>query len=112
LVFVYRDVTTSTTLFLQLAATQEQLRLVEDARAGGGGAVDLAALDRQRADLLRQVDELQADILGEEQKFANWRMENVRRKHNYIPFVVNLFRMLAEVPSLLLAPSSSRLAHL
>ena len=28
----------------------------------------------------------------EEQKRARWKAENVRRKHNYVPFIINLLR--------------------
>ena len=42
------------------------------------------------------LSEARRGIEAEDEKFAAWKMENVRRKHNYIPFVVALFRMLAE----------------
>jgi len=43
-----------------------------------------------------EVKSLQQKITFEEDKMKNWKLENIRRKHNYIPFVVNLLKILAE----------------
>ena len=37
-----------------------------------------------------------AEMAMEAQKQEQWKMENRRRKHNYVPFIVNLLRLLAE----------------
>ena len=57
----------------------------------GGGAIEAELAATNSA-----LESLSRSLAAEDERIAAWKMENIRRKHNYIPFVVNLFRMLAE----------------
>ncbi|RHZ20746.1 hypothetical protein DYB26_010828 [Aphanomyces astaci] len=50
----------------------------------------------QTAAVVGQIQSWQQCIATEAQKRANWKKENVRRKHNYIPFVIKLLQTLAK----------------
>jgi len=57
----------------------------------------------QKSNLLQEleivkdkIDSTQGFIAGEQIKHANWKAENIRRRHNYIPFLFNLLKVLAE----------------
>ncbi|KAM3569264.1 hypothetical protein VYU27_008635 [Nannochloropsis oceanica] len=53
-------------------------------------------LRQQQAEEASTLDDLKRLIDDEKRKFTAWKEENVRRKHNYIPFVMGLLRVLAE----------------
>lgn len=44
----------------------------------------------------QEIYELQMKIHHEEEKRLNYRKENVRRRHNYTPFIVELLKILAK----------------
>ncbi|CAI5717685.1 hypothetical protein KXD40_006258 [Peronospora effusa] len=44
----------------------------------------------------QQAAQIQIDLAAEQQRRENWALENKRRKHNYIPFIVQLLKTLAE----------------
>merc|ERR1712130_644973 len=43
-----------------------------------------------------RLQELQQLIKSEEVKRIKWKNENIRRRHNYFPFILNLIRILGE----------------
>ena len=40
--------------------------------------------------------EVHAELAQEEQKRAQWRLENSRRRHNYVPFIIRFLKTLAD----------------
>ena len=40
--------------------------------------------------------EVHAELAQEEQKRAQWRLENSRRRHNYVPFIIRYLKTLAD----------------
>ncbi|KIZ04846.1 ubiquitin carboxyl-terminal hydrolase L5 [Monoraphidium neglectum] len=48
------------------------------------------------ADLENQIERLESQVADEAGKRKRWRDENVRRRHNYIPFLFNFLKLLAE----------------
>lgn len=43
-----------------------------------------------------EVAQLHADLTAEDEKEIAWKLENRRRRHNYIPFIVELLKVLAK----------------
>ncbi|EGC39163.1 ubiquitin carboxyl-terminal hydrolase isozyme L5 [Dictyostelium purpureum] len=53
-------------------------------------------LDQLLMDINENIQDYNNDILMEQEKFRNWKDENIRRKHNFTPFILNLVKALAE----------------
>jgi len=52
--------------------------------------------NKKKANIDKRIEEIKDSIAVEDAKFKSWKEENVRRRHNYVPLVYNLLKVLAE----------------
>jgi len=67
---------------------QEELKEAQEALKTQGMEEEAGAMDER-------LNELQGLIANEDDKFAKWKKQNTRRRHNYIPFLLELLKKTA-----------------
>lgn len=69
------------------------MAVVEDARARIG--LELETLRTAGAEDVARIGALEDELAHERGKRERWEAENIRRRHNFVPFIVSLLKVLA-----------------
>lgn len=76
--------------------SQYEARLLELELLLASGPSNSGDLQAEKAQLEAEMAGCNATIAEEESKFRQWKQENIRRKHNYVPLALRLLQALAE----------------
>jgi len=80
-----------TTELVTWQSQQEELQ-AQIAKGGADGEAAAAKLPQ----VMAEIERLNGQIAQEVDKVQNWKLENMRRKHNYVPFLLKFLKILAE----------------
>jgi len=76
----------------------EELTAEMKKKTANSDTMDIESTEEQQAriKLDEKIEELKQQIAAEDSKFKAWKAENIRRRHNYVPLIYNLMKVLAE----------------